>query len=150
MFQTIAQLKEWPAFGFGGGDVEGVVEGSVCRPHAQIRIQHEEGGPDRGDNGLGVFMRPLEGVDIHGHHDRAVDLVLPRLVGSDPQKVPAPLTVLDLALPDAERLDRVGEQAVQIGDGQTELDVPYRSTQIRRNQVEHLVSVQGFHKMLGS
>src|SRR4029079_8434748 len=58
-----AEVKYRAAFRFGGLDLEEVIKSPVGGPHPEIRIRHEEGGPRRGHDGVGMLVRPLETVD---------------------------------------------------------------------------------------
>ena len=74
-------------------------------------------------------------MDVQQHHNRAVYLALCRNVGTNLQRIPAPLAVLDLELLRPDRLHHFGDHLVQIENVQAEADVRKWTPNIRRNQI---------------
>lgn len=135
---TRSELVEVAVFRSFGPLPESLIERPARRLHAQVLIQHQERFAHSRDDAFGVLTGAPQCVDIDEQDHRAVDAVFQSLVRPDTQRIPAPLAVLDLAFPGARRVDHIGQQRLQLGKAEVELDVAERPADVGGDEVEEL------------
>ena len=133
-----------------GDELVAIVVGLVGPDDPELRIQHEQRLAYRAQKLRGVFPHiprhrrgPFPHVDVHERHDGPADVVIERLVGADPQLVPALIPAGDLFLHVRERLDHLAHlethvaaaEGVQVPDGTSQIDRKEVEEALRRRRV---------------
>ena len=121
---AVAQLEQEPVFRLLRRGAKRLVERAAGGLDAQVLVQYQQRFAHRCHDALGVRVGAFEQVHIDQHHDHAVDLVLQGPVRAEPQRVPASVLVPDVAFLDADRVEHLREQRLQVGEVvEVELDV---------------------------
>src|SRR6187200_975052 len=111
--------------------------------HAHVTVQDDEGLIDHPHERIGVVLcqphplfRSLGHVNVEEREHRAIDLVVDALVWANAEREPASALVSDFALDRCDRIDRLEDQLLEIGEVDVRLDMPDRPIQIARDQIE--------------
>src|SRR5216117_733924 len=142
---AVPQLVDEVLYGLLRRDPEGLIERAAGPRDAQRCVEDYERHRYVVHDRLGVVAcdadlldTRFEGGDVRQDDHRAVDLVVRRRVGPNPQRIPAAVAISHLALDDGCRIDHVLAHLLQVGEIRTQSDVPDRPADVRRDEAEHL------------
>src|SRR6266487_5048422 len=90
-----------------------------------------------------LFLRLLDAVDVDERYHSTVDLVIRGPVRPYPDGIPAAVVVFDFYFLGRNTVYYIGNQRADIGSLRVQIDVDNRTSDIGRDQVEHLLCMGG-------
>ena len=139
----VAELRQRPALGLVGADLEDLVEGRVGRPHPQLGREHHQREAYRRDDRLGELLRlqdlPLAALalgDLGEGHDHAVDAVGRGAIRHDAADVPAAEIVDHLGIRRQQPLEHLARRIAQMAVAEALREMGDRPADVGRQQLQ--------------